>query len=149
MFVGWTYGKEKAMDEQAENSTDRKLAGAGDQQALLRLEAAEWIRSKRISRCPACATENPWDLESVETVSPLNATGHSEISQSDPSNQRSGLRGRPAGEPVARLRWSLKRIRDAIQHNRRVSRLLKVTCSNCRYALLLDHVKMREEIEGH
>jgi hypothetical protein len=46
--------KGRTMDEPAEYRTDRELAAAGGQRAKLRLEAAEWIESKGISRCPLC-----------------------------------------------------------------------------------------------
>lgn len=114
------------MDEQAEARSDQELADSGDLKAQLRVEVSAWIESKGASRCPLCGQEDAWDLAGAENVYPLSFGAVSTI-----TNRNSDL----------------PRIKRAIQGNMRISRLVKLTCGNCRYALLLDHVKMREDAE--
>ena len=128
------------MDEQAKGPSDQELADAGDQRAQLRIVVASWIESKGISRCRLCGQEDAWDLASVESVYPLAFRTVEKIVNSEPNRQP----GRP---PKAPQEWVLGRIRDAIRNNMRISGLTKLTCGNCRYALLLDRVKMREDSE--
>lgn len=113
-------------DPQQQGQTDRELAAAGDQGAQLRVKAAEWIGSKGISRCPLCGQEDAWDVPGAEYVYPLSFGAVRTIGQ-------------------AAQRGDATRIARAIQGNMRVSRLIKLTCSNCRYALLLDDVKIAED----
>lgn len=113
-------------EPQQQGRTDRELAAAGDLGAQLRVKAAEWIGSKGISRCPMCGQEDAWDVPGVEYVYPLVFGTVRSIGQ-------------------AAQKGDAARIARAIQGNMRVSRLMKLTCSNCRYALLLDDVKIAED----
>lgn len=114
---------------------------AGDEQAQLVSEATAWVESKGISRCPVCGKEDAWDLAGAELVNPLAARNSIKIS-SDPRHQGNV---RIRNDSQAGQEWSLRRIRRAVRNNMGAVRLLKLTCGNCRYALLLDHVKISEE----
>lgn len=91
-------------------------------------EIRGWIESKGISTtCPLCGTEDAWDTATAEYVYPLSrgAVGSIISSNSD-----------------------LQRIKRAVQGSMRVSRLVKLSCSNCRYVLLLDDVGIAEDSVG-
>lgn len=138
------------MEEQPKDIGDMTGAElARDEQAQLMHEVEAWIESKGISTtCPLCGKENAWDVPDAELINPL-AAGTSIRMSSDPKHQPSPAGDRNRRDPIAAHGWSLGRIRDAVRGNMRRSRLVKLTCSNCRYALLLDHVKIREETEAN
>jgi len=113
-------------ESQQQGRTDRELAAAGDQGAQLRVKVTDWLGSKGISRCPLCGQEDAWDVPGTGHVYPLAFSTVRAIGQ-------------------AAQRSDTARIARAIQGNMRVSRLKRITCSNCRYALLLDDVKISED----
>ena len=91
-----------------------------------------------------CREEGAWDLDGAELINPLTAQSSIRIS-SDPKGAGYSVSERNRQDLQAAQEWSLSKIRDTVRGNMRVSRLVKITCSNCRYALLLDHVKIRED----
>lgn len=116
--------------------TGREIAESDAER--LRRETKDWVEAKGITTCPLCEQENAWDFERAVVISPFTSRTIGKIHS---SHQGGNPRKPPGPERI------LTKIRDAAITNLRALGLVKLTCENCYYTLLLDHRRMREEPE--